>query len=44
MKEIILKKSFAEETIGQRIHGGIENKSANPFDLTDEGIFINGDT
>lgn len=38
--EIVLQKSHPEETLGIRIHGGIENKSANPFDSTDEGIFV----
>ena len=40
MQEIVLHRSFPEETIGIRINGGIENKSANMFDSTDEGIFV----
>lgn len=40
LNEITLSKLHPEETIGIRIHGGIENKSANPFDQRDEGIFI----
>ena len=40
LMEIILIKTHIEETLGIRIHGGIENKSANPYDPTDEGIFI----
>jgi hypothetical protein len=40
LKEIILQRSHPEETLGIRINGGIENKSANPNDSTDEGIFV----
>jgi protein scribble len=40
MQEIMLHRSFPEETLGIRINGGIENKSANPNDSTDEGIFV----
>lgn len=40
LAEINLLKSQPEEPLGIRIHGGIENKSANPYDQTDEGIFI----
>jgi protein scribble len=40
MQEVILNRSFPEETLGIRINGGIENKSANPFDTSDEGIFV----
>ena len=40
LMEIDLIKSHPEETLGIRIHGGIENKSANPYDSTDEGIFV----
>jgi len=40
MQEIILKRSYPDETIGIRINGGIENKSANLYDPTDEGIFV----
>ena len=40
MQEIVLERSFPEETIGIRINGGIENKSANIYDASDEGIFV----
>jgi protein scribble len=40
LQEIVLHRSFPEETLGIRINGGIENKSANIFDPTDEGIFV----
>jgi protein scribble len=40
MAEIVLQKSHPDETIGIRINGGIENKSANIYDPTDEGIFV----
>ncbi|RNA11372.1 scribble -like protein, partial [Brachionus plicatilis] len=40
MQEVVLNRSHPDETIGIRINGGIENKSANPYDSTDEGIFI----
>lgn len=40
MQEVILNRSFPEETLGIRINGGIENKSANPYDASDEGIFV----
>jgi protein scribble len=40
MQEVLLKRSHPEETLGIRINGGIENKSANPFDASDEGIFV----
>lgn len=40
MQEITLQKAFADETIGIRINGGIENKSANIYDPADEGIFV----
>lgn len=40
MQEVILSRSHPDETIGIRINGGIENKSANPYDSNDEGIFI----
>jgi hypothetical protein len=40
MQEIILKRSYPDETIGIRINGGIENKSANLYDSSDEGIFV----
>ncbi len=40
MQEIVLARSFPDETIGIRINGGIENKSANIYDPTDEGIFV----
>jgi hypothetical protein len=40
MAEIVLARSFADETIGIRINGGIENKSANIYDPADEGIFV----
>ena len=40
MQEIVLHRSFPEETLGIRINGGIENKSANIYDPTDEGIFV----
>ena len=40
MQEIILHRTYPEETIGIRINGGIENKSANVYDATDEGIFV----
>lgn len=40
LQEIIFNRSFPEETIGIRIHGGIENKAKNLIDPTDEGIFI----
>ena len=40
MQEVILKRSYPDETIGIRINGGIENKSANLYDSTDEGIFV----
>lgn len=40
MQEVILNRSYPEETIGIRINGGIENKSANLYDQTDEGIFV----
>lgn len=40
MQEVILSRSHPDETIGIRINGGIENKSANPYDTNDEGIFI----
>jgi C-terminal processing protease CtpA/Prc len=40
MQEVLLRRTFPEETLGIRINGGIENKSANIFDPTDEGIFV----
>ncbi|CAF0721438.1 unnamed protein product [Brachionus calyciflorus] len=40
MQEVVLNRSHPDETLGIRINGGIENKSANPYDQTDEGIFI----
>lgn len=40
MQDITLHKSYPEETIGIRINGGIEMKSANIYDATDEGIFV----
>lgn len=40
MQEVVLQRSYSDETLGIRINGGIENKSANPYDSTDEGIFI----
>jgi len=40
MQEVKLHRSFPEETIGIRINGGIEMKSANIYDSTDEGIFV----
>jgi protein scribble len=40
LQEIVFTRSFPEETIGIRIHGGIENKTKNLIDPTDEGIFI----
>ena len=40
MQEITLHRAYPEETIGIRINGGIENKSANVYDPTDEGIFV----
>jgi protein scribble len=40
MQEVLLERTFPEETIGIRINGGIENKSANIHDTTDEGIFV----
>jgi protein scribble len=40
LQEIVLHRSFPEETLGIRINGGIENKSANIFDAADEGIFV----
>lgn len=40
MQEIILKRTYPEETIGIRINGGIEMKSANIYDASDEGIFV----
>ncbi len=40
LKEIILQRTYPEETLGIRINGGVENKSANPSDPTDEGIFV----
>ena len=40
LQEIVLHRSYPEETLGIRINGGIENKSANIFDQTDEGIFV----
>ena len=40
MQEIILQRSYPDETIGIRINGGIENKSANLYDSADEGIFV----
>lgn len=40
LQEVILHRSYPEETLGIRINGGIENKSANLFDQSDEGIFV----
>ena len=40
MQELVLHRSFVDETIGIRINGGIGNKSANIYDPTDEGIFV----
>ena len=40
MQEIVLHRTYPEETIGIRINGGIENKSANIYDAADEGIFV----
>jgi C-terminal processing protease CtpA/Prc len=40
MQEVLLRRTYPEETLGIRINGGIENKSANIFDSTDEGIFV----
>jgi C-terminal processing protease CtpA/Prc len=40
LQEIMLHRSYPEETLGIRINGGIENKSANIFDPNDEGIFV----
>ena len=40
LMEIVLRRSHPDETIGIRINGGIENKSANIFDASDEGIFV----
>lgn len=40
LQEVVLKRSYPEETLGIRINGGIENKSANVYDPTDEGIFV----
>lgn len=40
LQEVVLKRSYPEETLGIRINGGIENKSANIYDNTDEGIFV----
>ncbi len=40
MQDVTLRKSYPEETIGIRINGGIEMKSANIYDAADEGIFV----
>lgn len=40
LQEVVLKRSYPEETLGIRINGGIENKSANIYDTNDEGIFV----
>jgi len=40
MQEVMLYRSYPEETIGIRINGGIEMKSANIYDASDEGIFV----
>lgn len=40
LQEVVLKRSYPEETLGIRINGGIENKSANIYDPNDEGIFV----
>jgi len=40
MQEVMLQRSYPEETIGIRINGGIEMKSANIYDSSDEGIFV----
>jgi hypothetical protein len=40
LQEVILHRSYPEETLGIRINGGIENKSANVYDSSDEGIFV----
>lgn len=40
MQEVVLSRTYPEETLGIRINGGIENKSANPYDASDEGIFV----
>ncbi len=40
MQDVVLTRSFPEETLGIRINGGIENKSCNVNDPTDEGIFV----
>lgn len=40
LQEVILHRSKPDETLGIRINGGIENKSANVYDPTDEGIFV----
>ena len=40
MQDVVLSRTYPEETLGIRINGGIENKSANPYDSTDEGIFV----
>ena len=40
IQDVILHRSYPEETIGIRINGGIEMKSANVYDSSDEGIFV----
>lgn len=40
MQDVVISRAYPEETLGIRINGGIENKSANPYDSTDEGIFV----
>lgn len=40
IQDVILHRSYPEETIGIRINGGIEMKSANIYDSSDEGIFV----
>lgn len=40
MQEIVLQRSYPEETLGIRINGGVENKSPNVYDPSDEGIFV----
>lgn len=40
LQDVVLRRSQPDETLGIRINGGIENKSANVDDPNDEGIFV----